>query len=129
MNNGKILIGLSIFLIALVVGLTIFFGQQPGKYDSFANCITEKGVTVYESFECSACQAQKGFFGNSHKLLKSFECGSLGVSPWSNPICNEKEIKGVPTWLDGSGSRIEIGAITSTEDLKKLGSLTGCSVS
>jgi len=127
MNTGKVLIGGSVLVIGLIIGITVFFMLQPGSYDEFAKCVADSGVVVYESFDCPPCMLQKGFFGNSHKVLNSVECGPVGA--WTNEDCSEKEIPGTPTWLDKDDNRLDVGPVVDESSLARLSELTGCPLS
>jgi len=127
MNTGKVLIGGSVLVIGLIIGITVFFMLQPGSYDEFAKCVADSGVVVYESFDCAACMLQKGFFGNSHKVLNSVECGPK--EGYTTQVCLDKEISGTPTWLDKDGNRLDISAVVDESSLARLSELTGCPLS
>ena len=119
---------LKIFLILLVVGLTIVAGvfilfsknSQPGKLDDFAKCLGEKKAIFYGAFWCPHCQTQKEMFGKSEKLLPYVEC-STPDGKNQLAICQEKQIKGYPTWEFADASR-EVGEVP----LVKLSEKTGC---
>jgi len=83
------------------------------NYDSFAKCLTEKGVTMYGAFWCSHCQDQKKMFGDSVQYIKYVEC--------TQDPC--EDIKGYPTWKFPNGQRIE-GTATFEEISKE----SGCAI-
>src|SRR3989344_2569098 len=92
----------ALVLLGWLLYLVLF---APGKYDTLANCLTEKGVTFYGAFWCPHCQEQKSIFGKSQKLLPYVEC-STPDGKAQTPICVEKKIDGYPTWEFADGSRI-----------------------
>jgi glutaredoxin len=102
-----------IALVILIVGGLIVakkYGGGPsaeanGPYDTFAQCLTDKGVTFYGAFWCPHCQAQKKVLQNSKKL-PYVEC-STPDGKSQTPICIEKNITGYPTWDFADGSRID----------------------
>lgn len=94
---------------------------QPGKYDAFAQCLTEKGAVEYGAYWCSNCETQKKLFGSSFQFVNYVECDPLGKNAQPE-LCKEKSIRGYPTWII-DGEKYE-GALT----LGKLSELTGCNL-
>ena len=97
-----------IFIIFLFFGVAYYFyseGKEPGVYDSFVSCLSEKQVQFYGSFQCSHCQNQKKMFEKSAKLLDStgvyIECGPLGQF---NTQCTSLGVTSVPLWKIGNES-------------------------
>ncbi len=99
---------------AIIVIMILFFGsifylyskgKEPGAYDDFVNCLSEKNVKFYGSFQCSHCQNQKKMFEKSSKLLDStgvyIECGPLGSF---NTQCTSLGVTSVPLWKIGNES-------------------------
>lgn len=115
-----------ILIIVLVIGGIIVFVSKgknesvPGKYDSFASCLKDKGATFYGAFWCPHCKAQKELFGSSVKLLSYVECSTPDASAQTQ-ICKDKKITGYPTWEFADGTRQE-GEIA----LEKLAEKTSC---
>ncbi|MBX4210708.1 hypothetical protein KW783_01925 [Candidatus Parcubacteria bacterium] len=113
--NKNLLIG--IVVVILLVGGVVWLIKTPGKggmYDSFAQCLKDKGVLFYGAFWCPHCRDQKAEFGRSDRLLPYIECST----PDGNgqlPICNEKGITSYPTWVFPDGSRIS--QVLPLEDL------------
>ncbi len=68
------------------------------QYDTFAQCLKDKGATFYGAFWCPHCQAQKKAFGSSSKLLPYVECSTLDTLGQTQ-ICKDKKIEGYPTWM------------------------------
>ena len=110
MNNVKIFL-LVIGILALGVIATIVFRANndaitaPGQYDTFTQCLKDKGAVFYGAFWCPHCQAQKKMFGSSVKLLPYVECSTLDGKA-QLPECTEKKITGYPTWEFADGSRM-----------------------
>lgn len=97
-----------VFIILLLFGSAYYFyskGKEPGVYDSFVSCLSEKQVQFYGSFQCSHCQNQKKMFEKSAKLLDStgvyIECGPLGQF---NTQCTSLGVTSVPLWKIGNES-------------------------
>ncbi|MDO8572608.1 MAG: thioredoxin domain-containing protein [bacterium] len=109
--------------LLLIVGIGVYYSKQPsipGKFDTFAQCLQEKGAVFYGAFWCPHCQNQKAMFGKSVKFLPYVECSTPdGQSQLE--VCNEKEIKSYPTWIFADESRLD-GEIP----LEKLAEKTGC---
>lgn len=109
--------------VVLIVGASVLLvksSNTPGKHDSFAKCLTEKGAEFYGAFWCPHCRNQKSLFGKSVEHINYIECSTPdGNSQLSQ--CTEKGIEGYPTWIFSDGSR-ENGEVP----LEKLAEKTGC---
>jgi hypothetical protein len=106
----------------LFVGITAvaFLNPAEGKYDEFAKCLSENGVTMYGAYWCPHCNAQKQMFGNSWSQVNYVEC-SLPNKAGQTQVCTESGIKSYPTWEFQDGLRIE-----GEMPLEKISSLSGC---
>lgn len=112
-------LAIGMFVVA-GIGMWIYSQNQPGRYDAFAQCLTDKGATFYGAFWCPHCQKQKAMFGKSARLLPYVECSTQdGRNRLA--VCVEKEIEGYPTWEFSDGSRLS-GEIP----LSRLSEKTGC---
>lgn len=111
-------------VILFIVGLWFLLSAQsnPGKYDTFAQCLKDKGAVFYGAFWCPHCQNEKELFGSSERLLPYVEC-STPDGQGQLPICQEKKIEGYPTWEFKDGSR-QTGEVS----LERLAQKTGCSL-
>lgn len=119
----RILLPAAGIVAAAAIGVWIFYApREPGKYDAFAQCLTEKGAVFYGAFWCPHCQNQKAMFGKSAKLLSYVECATPD-GKGRLPICEEKKIEGYPTWEFADGSR-EAGEVP----LRRLAEKTGCAL-
>ncbi len=127
MDNKK-----NIKIFILIIGLLILGAiatvllqsnntpPEPGKYDTFATCLKNKGAVFYGTFWCTHCQSQKKLFGSSQKLLPYIECSSAdGRSQLQT--CKDKKIESYPTWEFADGSRLS-GEIP----LQQLADKTSC---
>ena len=116
-------IGIWIVVIAAAV-LAIFFvtrgGSEPGKYDEFAQCVTDSGAAMYGAYWCPHCQSQKESFGNSLQLIDYVECDPRGDGARPE-LCEQNAITGYPTWIFGNGERA-----SGTLSLGTIASRTGC---
>ena len=107
MTNTKKLIILAVILIAIVVCMKFIVkaANTPGKYDTFAQCLKEKGALFYGAFWCPHCQEQKKAFGSSKKYLPYVEC-STADGRAQKQICIDKKIEGYPTWTFADGTTL-----------------------
>ena len=100
----KTLIAISAVVVAIVAAL-IYVNTRPGRLDSFAVCLKDKGAVFYGAFWCPHCQNQKTMFGNSAKKLPYVEC-SLPSGSGQTRVCIDKKIEGYPTWEIADSSRL-----------------------
>jgi hypothetical protein len=105
-------------VIVAVVVLSAYFIKRgmdgPGKYDSFAKCLTEKGARMYGTEWCSHCQAQKALFGKSFQYVFFTDCDL------DTATCSRNNITGYPTWII-NGTQYQ-----GRQTLQNLGFLTDC---
>ena len=119
--SNKLLLGGAIVVALVLLAMSAFwYRSQPGKLDTFAQCLGEKGATFYGAFWCPHCQNQKALFGNSAKLLPYIEC-STSDGKQQLQICTDAGITGYPTWEFANGERLS-GEVA----LKVLSEKTGC---
>ena len=114
--------GITLFVLAGIIGISYRENNTPGKLDGFAQCLKDKGAIFYGAFWCPHCQNQKKMFGRSAKLLPYVEC-STPNGQGQLPVCNDKKIEGSPTWEFSDGSR-EGGEVP----LSALATKTGCTL-
>ena len=96
----------------------------PGKYDTFAQCLKDKGAVFYGAFWCPHCQAQKKLFGSSEKYLPYVECSTPDGSGQVKE-CADKKIEGYPTWILADGTRLQ-DENTAGVSLATLSAKTSC---
>ncbi|HEY4502259.1 MAG TPA: thioredoxin domain-containing protein [Candidatus Paceibacterota bacterium] len=119
--SNKLLLGGAIVVALVLLAMSAFwYRSQPGKLDTFAQCLGEKGATFYGAFWCPHCQNQKALFGNSAKLLPYIEC-STSDGKQQLQICTDAGITGYPTWEFANGERL-----SGEVELKVLSEKTGC---
>ncbi|MES2213773.1 MAG: thioredoxin domain-containing protein [Patescibacteria group bacterium] len=97
-------------ILVLFIGFVVWLIRTPGrqvvsKYDGFATCLKDKGVTFYGAFWCPHCQAQKALFGSAQKLLPYVECSNPDGNS-QNETCNTAKITSYPTWEFPNGERL-----------------------
>jgi len=123
-NNVKIflsVIGILILGVIVTVMLRTNAGPAaPGKYDTFAQCLEDKGATFYGAFWCPRCQDQKKLFGSSARLLPYVECSTLDAKGQTQ-ACIDKAVKSYPTWEFADGTRL-----TGETPLETLSEKTSC---
>lgn len=110
---------------AVVVILLIVVANRdrgPSPYDSFAQCLTEKGVKMYGAWWCPHCSKQKALFEGSFEKINYIECSAPG-SRTMNQVCKDAGIGGYPTWDFGDGSRL-----SGEQTLAELSEKTGCTL-
>jgi len=116
---------LSIIIVLIVIGIVAwsvsgYFVEDKNELsdlDNFAKCLSERGATVYVSTYCGHCKNQKEMFGDSLKYINLVECTE------NQELCQQKGIRGVPTWIINGAS------YPGVQSFEKLSELTGCSLS
>lgn len=109
--------------VAIVVILLIVIANKergPSKYDSFAQCLTDKGVTMWGAWWCPHCSNQKEKFEGAFDKVKYVECSAPG-SRAMNQTCKDAGIEGYPTWEFADASRL-----SGERTLEELGEKAGC---
>jgi len=103
------------FLLILIISLALAgCSNKPGKYDTFANCLYEKGAVMYGTEWCSHCKDQKKAFGKSFDYINYVDCDK------DRDECLRNVVKSYPTWI------IDGEKYTGEQPLQRLASLTGC---
>ena len=92
-------------------------------YDTFAQCLASKNLTLYSASWCPHCQAQKALFGDSFKYLSYVECSNSTSNFYQNKMCVDKNIIGYPTWIDKDGTKYE-----GEQSLEKLSQISNCAL-
>lgn len=82
----------------------------------YAQCLKEKGITMYGTAWCPHCKEQKREFGELFSSVNYVDCDK------SPNVCREKKITGYPTWLLPDGKEIDTGSI------KEVAEDSGCSL-
>jgi hypothetical protein len=116
--SNKIWFSLMILVVFVVAGILVYDGflnQTPKKnYDVFAQCLAEKGFTMYGAVWCPHCKDQKNMFGSSFQYVKYVEC------PDNVKLCEDEGINGYPTWKFGSTT------LEGIQSFEKLSELSQC---
>lgn len=109
-----------IFIIVItfiIISGAVLLTRPPataGNLDAFAQCLAEKGVTMYGAAWCPHCQNQKKLFGSSFKFVPYVECPNVPQ------LCLNKGVSGYPTWIIGD-TKLE-----GEQTLQKLSSISSC---
>lgn len=101
--------------LLILIAFLIYSSISPGKYDEFAQCLTDKKVEMYGAYWCSACAEQKARFGKSFRYIDYVECTE------EQELCNKKEITGYPTWIINNSQRV-----SGVQTLNTLARISGC---
>lgn len=120
-KETKTFLAIIIGTIVVIAGLFVLNAKTPGKYDEFAQCITDSGATFYGASWCAHCQNQKLAFGKSEKLLPYKECSTPNGN--NLELCTEDEITATPTWEFADGTRLQ-----GTQTFETLAKMTGCTL-
>ena len=114
----------AVVVLTLIAVIGVFPRQapQPGTYDAFATCLTEKNVSMYGAYWCPHCQNQKKMFGDSWDRVAYVECAVRGSNVQAK-ICQDAGIKGYPTWVFSDGSRVP-----GEMSFAQLSEKTGCAL-
>lgn len=121
MTNKNIFV-LTIALLVVGIFTTIILRSKneltpitSNNYDTFAQCLATKNMTMYGAVWCSHCKTQRALFGESFKFVPYVECSE-------NPqACMDKGVQGYPTWIDEKGEKY-----VGEQSLEKLSQITGC---
>lgn len=84
--------------------------------ETFAKCLTQRGMKIYGRDGCGSCQAQKNLFGAAFSYITYINCSSQAQ------ICQSRGISGYPTWEDGSGNLQPPGF----KNFNSLSQISGC---
>ena len=87
-----------LFILTVSIVLTACSNDEPGDYDNFSQCLTEKGVKMYGTEWCSHCKNQKKTFGNSFQYIDYIDCDE------NKNECLKAGVQGYPTWVIGGNS-------------------------
>lgn len=121
----RVIAGLALAVVALGGVAYAFGGDTPtgqasaAELESFAQCLTDEGATMYGVYTCKFCKQQKAMFGSAVDELDYVECADI---PEGQPaLCREKEISGTPTWIIDGDERLR-----GKQSFQALADATGC---
>ncbi|NYZ74883.1 hypothetical protein H0O03_01300 [Candidatus Micrarchaeota archaeon] len=114
----NLLYALAAVIVVAIVALALFATAKPAVDPTkLAQCLTEKGWTMYGTTWCDHCKAQKEMFGNeSFQYVDFVDCDQ---KPFE---CQQNGAEAFPTWLNRDGSIKLVGR----QALDTLASEAGC---
>ena len=122
-SNLHWIIFLAVLLFLAIIASQWYFSHQStteGNYDTFAQCLTDKGAKFYGTFWCPHCKEQKKLFGSSLKFVPYIECSTPDGNNQLD-VCKEAGVDGYPTWVFADGVQV-----SGTQTLEFLSEKTGC---
>ncbi|MBI5803665.1 hypothetical protein HY450_00305 [Candidatus Pacearchaeota archaeon] len=108
-----------VVIVLVVFRMTNNASAETGKYNEFAQCLTDNGVRMYGAWWCPHCQNQKKMFGDSWANINYVECSLPNKAQTQE--CTDLGIASYPTWEFGGGKRSQ-GELS----FSALSSETGC---
>ncbi|MBI3020261.1 MAG: vitamin K epoxide reductase family protein [Parcubacteria group bacterium] len=114
------------------LGLATYYAHTKvvpsGTYNTFAQCVYEKGMRMYGARTCVYCAKQRALFGDSVAYIKEIECDPREPNN-ETERCIAKKIERTPTWIreDAEGNtlkRFDPGVLS----LQTLADETGCAL-
>lgn len=90
-------------------------GASAEALDTFAQCLAQRGATMYGAYWCPHCQNEKQAFGNSFRFVSYVECSA------ESKRCLDAGVKGYPTWIFADGRKFE-----GEQGIEKLSQESGC---
>jgi|SRR3989338_1827370 len=118
--KNTIITSTTVIAFALVVAAVFNIGREPelaNALDEFAQCLNEKGFTMYGAYWCPHCQNEKTAFGDSFRFVNYVECTQEPQQ------CLATGIKGYPTWITDDGRRFE-----GEQGIERLAEASGCAI-
>ena len=115
--NKNITVVVIIFLALFAIALIVFYPKPGGGsyLNSFAQCLSSKGATMYGAYWCPHCQNEKAAFGSAFSYVNYVECTQ------DTAKCQAAGIQGFPTWIFPDGRRFE-----GEQGLSGLSKESGC---
>lgn len=112
------------FFALVVVGLFVVLwlaGRPPiasADVVALAQCLRDRGITMYGAEWCPHCKNEKKAFGSAFDFVPYVEC------PIEKQRCAELKIEGYPTWIFPDGKRL-----VGEQGITKLQEESGCASS
>jgi len=112
----------ALLIVAAFAGAFYLGNRRQHKYDNFARCLKDRGLTMYGAYWCPHCQEQKKMFAASFEYVPYIECGVQGDLRAEQQVCKDAGIKHFPTWqFPPTGERVE-----RVYELDELSQRSGC---
>lgn len=119
MPKRELIISAIFIVFATGVGFAVFgIGTKPQKanaLDEFAQCLTQKGFTMYGAYWCPHCQNEKAAFGDAFKNVNYVECTK------EPNRCLAAKVTSYPTWAGPGEMRLE-----GEQGIEGLSKASGC---
>jgi hypothetical protein len=97
-----------ILIIALCITLIISGCINLGsRYDDFAKCLSQKGIKMYGSKDCTHCSRQKDSFEGAFQYVNYVECSVDGAPGAEAQVCKDAGIQAYPTWVFADNTSVE----------------------
>lgn len=122
-RTTRVWLGIGGVVLLGLVGYALYAAVQPGKYDTFAQCVADSGAVFYGAFWCPDCQQQQAMVKGSAHLFPYVEC-STPDGQGQLQVCKDQKVTGYPTWTFADGTRIN-----GIAELQTLSEKTGCTLS
>lgn len=122
LSSTTVLIAAAVVAVAGLIGWVATRPTVSPATVSFAQCLTDKGATMYGAWWCPHCQAQKKLFGTSFEKVKYVECATPDGNGQTQ-ACKDAKIEGYPTWEFSDKSRV-----SGEQSFAELAKKTGCTV-
>lgn len=100
-------------MIVLVL-VVVFAWPSVAEPQSFGQCLSEQGVTMYGVDWCPNCQDQKKLFGEDFAHVDYVNCD------FQRELCHEKGVTMYPVWSK------ENAALVGFQPFNRLSELSGC---
>lgn len=107
----------AIVILIAVYALYQFRGSDDGRYNTFAQCLTQKGAIMYGTDWCPHCQEQKRMFGDSFRYVTFINCD---VNP---DACSAAGVEVYPTWVVPTKPTVR-----GVQQLSTLAEMTQCTL-
>lgn len=90
---------LSSLITAILIGATAGCSELPNSYEArLADYLTKTGATMYGTYWCPYCAAQKEYFGGAADQIPYVECDPEGFGAQVE-LCDAARIESYPTWI------------------------------
>ncbi len=110
-----LIIVLAIIVVFLIILVFWTSNKVNPELDSFAKCLTEKGLTMYGTEFCSWCQKEEANFKDAWQFISYVNCQK------DPQRCLAVDIEQTPTWVFPDGKKL-----TGYQGLEKLSKESGC---
>ena len=114
--------GLAVVALVALIATNKIQSATPSNYDGFAQCLADKGVTMYGAWWCPHCKDQKAQFGSAFAKVRYVECSPNQTKDMSQE-CKDAGVKGYPTWIFADGTQT-----SGVQTFDALAATSGCAL-